>query len=118
MMIKNRKAGYNDSICKKFFCNISVWDYFKRSINDLLLTISSIYSFSQMNYKKLIFVELISVILFMLYILFTGDSIIIKELDWFHIGFYFLVSLLLLPDSIEIMKLNKEKEKLEEEQDE
>lgn len=91
---------------------------FQSSINDLLLTISSIYSFSQMNYKKLIFVELISVILFMLYILFIGDSIIIKELDWFHIGFYFLVSLLLLPDSIEIMKLNKEKEKLEEEQDE
>ena len=85
---------------------------FQSSINDLLLTISSIYSFSQMNYKKLIFVELISVILFMLYTLFIG------ELDWFHIGLYFFVSLHLLPDSIEIMKLNKEKEKLEEEQDE
>ena len=64
---------------------------FQSSINDLLLTISSIYSFSQMNYKKLIFVELISVILFMIYILFIGDSIIIKELDWFHIGFYLIV---------------------------
>ncbi|MDO5088506.1 MAG: hypothetical protein Q4D53_01860 [Leptotrichiaceae bacterium] len=108
-------------ILRNFFTAI-IFGYFLRAqlinltglqafLANILIYATFIGAYYLGDYKELILFEVVISGLFVLYLLFIESNIIIKEIEWFKILFWFILLILIFPFSHREYKKINEQEK-------